>query len=258
VAWFVVPLLLAPGCAGSLGGSATTPEYANRCSRLFSSVVHDGSVDYEKLRAHQDRVSCQKAIAGTSPDHLDAPARLVFWINVYNLISILKLSDDPGRWSPRQDGRAIFSDERIRIGMRSYSLDEIEHVEMAKLHPDPRVEFLLSCGSRGCSLLPPVLVTRANYEQLLTDGVVRFFGQQWNLEVDWESKTIFTSQLLAPDWHGKDFAGTGRTVEALIAAELRRRGDERSASALLDGTLSLRYRPYDWRVNRVVRQFGLP
>ena len=248
--WRLV-LALMTSCAASSG-------YVTQCSHMLSVVTADGLVDYAALRNDPSLSACGKAIAQTQPWRLRPRERLMFWVNVYNLTSILDLARDSKRWGPKQDGKALFTDEKLVIGGQRYTLDQIEYVEMPKLNADPRIEFLLSCGSRGCSLLPPVLVTPENYDQLLRDGVTRFFGERWNLEIDWDNKTVFTSQLLAPDWHGKDFAATGETIEALIAKELSRRGDQRAADALLSGMLKLHYRPYDWRMNRVVRQFALP
>jgi hypothetical protein len=240
--------------SGLCAGCATTGQPYMVACRPIWDYIHGTEVDYDKLAAEPGRHSCLDALAETDVTAISEPDRLAFWINAYNLTTLILISRDPGRWSPRQDGHALFADEVVRLGRRRRTLDQVEQDEIAKLTADPRIEFVLSCGTRGCGRLPATLVTGATLSQLLARGEQRFLQDPWNIEVDRSAGIVYTSQLLSPDWRGLAFEHSGRPIAELLSAYL----DEPDAAALRQGKLRLVYRTYDWRLNRLRRGYGLP
>jgi hypothetical protein len=238
------------------------------CARLYAAVVFDGAVDYAKVTAHPDRAACERAIAEAPPPDAKTPADAVaFWADAYNLLSMLAIADDPARYSPRQDGKLLFRDRVFVVAGQSMTLDQLEHDRLAAHTHDPRVEFLLSCGSRSCSLLPARLLSAgsttgdAAMDAAMVEGMRRWFARGDNLRVVRQDGVVEVGQLLQRDWHGQDFERAGTSLVELVAHALEERngvGERVAAADLRAGRLKLRVRPYDWRVNRVRKVFALP
>jgi Protein of unknown function, DUF547 len=248
------------------------------CARLYADVVFDGAVDYAKVAAHPDRAACQRAIAEATPpdDKTPESAAVAFWADAYNLLSMLAIAEDPSRYSARQDGKILFRDRIFTVAHQRMTLDQLEHDRLGARTKDPRVEFLLSCGSRSCALLPGKLLSTSNNDQsrldaAIVDGMRRWFAREDNLRVVRASDgtvSVEIGQLLQQDWHGQDFERGGHSLMELIASALDARAQssdpvaaiaaKEAAAGLRSGRLKPTIRAYDWRVNRVRKVFALP
>lgn len=234
------------------------------CQKLYADVVTDGQVDYERVASHPNRPACTRALAQATPPPTGTPAAVAFWADAYNLLSLLAIAEDPARWSPQQDGKVLFRDRRFLVAGEQLTLDEIERDRLGRSTRDPRVEFLLSCGSRSCALLPQRLLSSredASLASSMEDGMRRWFARPENLRVRRDRGVVEIGQLLQQDWHGGDFERAGTPVVELVAQALETRpdpGDRDAARDLRAGKLKLAIRPYDWRVNRLRRVFLLP
>src|SRR6185295_5077502 len=110
------------------------------------------------------------------------------------------------------------------------TLDQLERDQLGGHTRDPRVEFLLSCGSRSCGLLPHRLLSAS--AQLSNDAVTaamqegmrRWFARPDNLRVRREAGVVELGQLLQLDWHGGDFERAGTPLVELVAHTLKERG----------------------------------
>jgi hypothetical protein len=248
------------------------------CARLYGDAVHpDGSVDYARVAAHADRAACTRALAEAPAPPADAPRAqaLAFWADAYNLLTMLAIADEPQRWGAQQDGKSLFRDRRFTVAGQHLTLDQLERDRLAGRAADPRVEFLLSCGSRSCALLPRRLLSASagaptgltgapgptEIDQAMREGMRRWFARSDNLRVRRDLGVVELGQLLQRDWHGQDFERAGTSLVELVARALEDRagpGDVEAARALRAGGLRLKIRPYDWRVNRARRAYLLP
>jgi hypothetical protein len=238
-------------------------EGLDRCARLYADCVRDGFVDYTRVASHPDKEACRQTIANATPPTKSAPPDrgIAFWADVYNLVSILAISDDGQRWSPRQDGKILFRDRKFPIAGESLTLDQVERDKLAAFTHDPHVEFLLSCGSRSCAPLPSQLLSTGNgvaIEATMLVGMRRWFANPDNLRVRRDAGVVEVGQLLQLDWHGSDFERAGISVTKLVADALDERHEAEDAAALRSGKLHVVIRPYDWRVNRLRRAYVLP
>jgi hypothetical protein len=248
--------------------AASADEPLAPCARLYAAVVFDGAVDYGKVASHPDRAACERAIAEASLPDAKAPAAAVaFWANAYNLLTMLAIAADPARYSTQQDGKQLFRDRVFVVAGQSMTLDQLEYDRLSAYTHDPRVEFLLSCGSRSCSLLPAKLLSERSVavDAAMAEGMRRWFARPDNLRVVRAEGNgggfVDVGQLLQHDWHGQDFERTGTSLVALVARALEARngpGDRVAAADLTAGRLRLRIQPYDWRINRVRKVFALP
>jgi len=243
-----------------LSSLAHATEPLEPCQKLYSEVVFDGAVDYARALAHPDRAACAAALASAKVPAARAAA-LAFWADAYNLLTLLAIAEQPTRWSAQQDGKILFRDRVFTVAEQRLTLDQIERDKIGAQSRDPRVEFLLSCGSRACALLPSKLLSGetgdAAIDGAMAEGMRRWFERSDNLRVRREAGVVEIGQLLQLDWHGGDFVRAGTPLVELVASALEVR-DPDAARDLRAGRLRLTVRPYDWRVNRMKKVFVLP
>src|SRR5262249_21991693 len=108
------------------------------------------------------------------------PARLAFWINAYNPLTVRGILREYPTASIQTHasglgGYNIWRDLRLVVGDRRYSLGEIEHEVLRPLH-EPRIHFAIVCASRGCPRLLNRAYTPAEVEQQLRENAQGFFA----------------------------------------------------------------------------------
>jgi len=222
----------------------------------------DGRLDYGRLRASPewaDAAARAGALRSVSLGDLDGrPARLAFWINVYNALvfhGIVAL----GIRRTVQEVRAFFARVSYRVGGFVVSADDIEHGVLRgnarhgfcrrrpfgasdprlalAVHPvDPRIHFAITCGAQSC---PPVGAYRAaTLDQQLDLAGRNFLNQE--VAVDRRGR-VSCSKIL--QWYARDFEAAGGVGPVMLryldAGPVRDAVGDRARPC--DA-----YRAYDW------------
>jgi hypothetical protein len=221
----------------------------------------DGRVDYAKLAASSQLAAAAEAgdaLAHVRLEALDtSPARLAFWINVYNALVLHGIV----RLGVRRSVLHVwnfFGRVSYRVGGHVFSLDDIEHGvlrgnrrrTLPPLRPfgrrdprrtfmvtpsDPRFHCAITCGAASC---PPVGVYRAADLDAQLDLAARNFVNQ---EVSLAGASLTCSRIFR--WYRKDFEGAG----GLAAFLLRHLDDGPARAALIAGAAPCTsFRPYRW------------
>jgi hypothetical protein len=207
--------------------------------RVVKAAVKDRLVDYavvEKMKPELDKYLDAIAKADV------AVADLAFYVDAYNarvLRSFLahgkkRVVDVPG----------FFTDAKERVAGEELTLNELEEKKLRRLDAhgiskDPRVHFVVNCASLDCPPLANFAYTAANIDKAL-DARTRAYLTKPN-EVKLDDHRIVVVQIF--EWYATDFAGEGG-VRRFIAKYVPALKDK-----LLDGTIDLDYRPYDWTPN---------
>ncbi|HEY7436569.1 MAG TPA: DUF547 domain-containing protein [Methylomirabilota bacterium] len=188
----------------------------------------DGRLDYARLRASSDwseAAARAGALPGVSLGDLNGrPARLAFWINVYNALvfhGIVALGIRRTVWEMRGFYRRVC----YRVGGFVLSADDVEHgilrgnARPGWLRPrlfgacdsrlalvvkpvDPRIHFAITCGAQSC---PPVGAYRATALDQQLDLAARNFVNQ-AVAVDGQGR-VTCSRILR--WYAGDFEASG-------------------------------------------------
>jgi hypothetical protein len=194
---------------------------------LAAHTDEGGRVDHARLArsaAFAAAVEAAHALAGARPEALtDQPARLAFWINVYNalarhgIVALCVRRSVLGVWN-------FFGRVSYRVGREVFSLDDIEHGllranrrrklpplrpfgaadprrALMMTSPDPRYHFAISCGAASC---PPVGVYRAAVVDAQLELATRNFVNQ---EVALAGGRIACSRVFK--WYRGDFEAAG-------------------------------------------------
>lgn len=222
----------------------------------------DGRLDYARLRAStewRDAAARADALAAVRLGDLDGrPARLAFWINVYNALVFHGIVALGIRRSVRERW-GFFPRVSYRVGGFVLSADDVEHGVLRDngragvlrrrpfgasdprralaVHPvDPRIHFAITCGAQSC---PPIGAYRADALDAQLDLAARNFLNQ-AVALDGHGR-VSCSRILR--WYADDFDATGGTGPMLRryldAGPVRDAVGDRVRPC--DG-----YRRYDW------------
>lgn len=223
-----------------------TEQSPTMLSAEFLSAVRHG----EETAALRSRLASlpEAEISGFSRERATA-----FWLNVYNGYAQYHLDRKPALYDSK---RRFFGGKRSRVAGHQLSLDDIEHGllrgskskyglgYLPRLFPsgferthrladaDPRLHCALNCGAASC---PPILAYSADGVDDELDVATTSFLETETTRTDGR---LYVSRLLL--YYRGDFGG-----RAGIYAFLERHGvidaDERPP---------IRYKPYDWRLQR--------
>ncbi len=233
------------------------------------AVSDDGlAVAYEKVAAHpayaQYRAVARELNAFDPWGLPNRDARLAFWINVYNALSIEAVLAFGLRKSIREVP-GFFRRAAYCIGGRRFSSELIEHgilrgnqpplpqldrpiepgnalAELCIEPPDPRIHFALNCAARSC---PPLRVYSASTIEQDLDSAAAAFVRSGGVII--ENGQVKVSAILL--YYADDFGGAPG-VASWLCRYLETATEQRSVLDAFARGLEV-YEPYDWALNRV-------
>lgn len=213
-------------------------------------VNEDGNVDYATWRGSEDVAKLDEylnALSHAEPRlRSSKEARLAFWINAYNALTIKGILREYPTTSirnhtPRLYGYHIWKDLQLIVGDGAYSLEHIEHEVLRKMG-EPRLHFAIVCASRSCPRLLNEAYTAAKLEEQLVANTRAFFANPNNFRH--AAGSFQLSSILK--WFGEDFGNTQAMQLRYIAPYLP---DRTSQQAAARGTGRISYLRYDWGLN---------
>lgn len=204
-------------------------------------------VDYAALVRSRELDRLVTQLAASQPAKLDRPARLAFWINAYNILTldlvrkhypVPSIHDVGSLFSP------VWERPVATIEGRVITLDTIEHAILRPMG-EPRIHAAIVCASKSCPPLRRAPFRPETLDADLDEAVRRFLANPAKgVAIDRDARAIRVSKIF--DWFEEDFAAQGG-VRTWLAAHLPApdaewlRGPGRDAR--------LRYFDYDWSLN---------
>ena len=220
---------------------------------LKSFVDQNGNVDY---RSWKQSAADQRALdaylsqlSSANPNaQATREAKLAFWINAYNAVTIKGILREYPTSSIRNHtakliGYNIWDDLLLTVGGKSYSLNQMEHEILRKMG-EPRIHFAIVCASISCPRLLNEAYTADQLEQQLTMNSRNFFANQRNLRFDSSRQHFQLSSIL--EWFGEDFGANQAAQLRTIAPFFPQGAAQQFAS---QGRGSVSYLDYDWGLN---------
>lgn len=222
--------------------------------RLLKEYVDsDGMVDYSAWKASAaDRRALLDYLrhlsAASFPSGADRDAKLAFWINAYNALTIEGILREYPTTSIRNHtaklfGYNIWEDFKLLVGGEPYSLEQIEH-EILREMGEPRIHFAIVCASIGCPPLRQEAYTADKLDQQLADNARAFFADRGKFRFDASRNAIAVSPIL--DWFAEDFGDSQAERLRTIAPYLP---GEQSRRLAKSGQARVNYLDYDWGIN---------
>ena len=211
---------------------------------LKKYVNKDGRVNYKAWHASaSDRQSLTDYLAHLSQANSNTPAernaKLAYWINAYNAVTIdgiLRVYPTTSirKHTAKMGGYNIWKDLKLIVGDGKINLEDIENKILRKMN-EPRIHFAIVCASIGCPRLLNEAYMADKLENQLVVNTKDFFSRSQNLQVDTGSKTVKLSKIL--EWYGTDF---GADASAQILA-LEKYWPADSATAISAGGYRVSY-----------------
>lgn len=199
-------------------------------------VSASGNVNYKgfdktALNAYLQTLSVNPPQSGWSAD-----AQKAYWINAYNAFTVSLILENYPVQSIKDIGgvfKSPWDKPFITIGVKNYTLNQIEHDILRKQFNDPRIHFAIVCASRSC----PVL-RREAFDASKLNGQL---DEQTKIFLNDPSKNRVNAGQISKifDWFKSDFTRNGTLTDFI----------NRYADSKMDPKISIQYLDYDWALN---------
>lgn len=247
---------------------------------LKKFVDSEGNIDYQawsesdKALLHLQQYLA--AVAKFSPENAikrfaSKQDELAYWIYSYNALVIhtilmhWPLDSVTDLQAPLEviKGLGFFYKQSFIVGEKSYNLYQLEHEKMIRANSDPRLHFLLNCGSASCPPMRPELPIGVAFEPFLQEATVNFINDENNVYINKDKKKIELSAIFK--WYRDDFERYA--TENLTANRFLKQKNKISNAALLAfldhfakhslqkklqsaQLYSIKTKRYDWQLNK--------
>jgi biopolymer transport protein ExbD len=219
---------------------------------LQKYVDTDGLVNYKAWQKNQfDREALKsylESLSRANPNlKADKKAKLAYWINAYNALTIEGILRVYPTTSIRNHtaklfGYNIWKNLYLYSGDSKITLDSIEHKVLRTMN-EPRIHFAIVCASIGCPRLLNQAYTAEKLEDQLVTNSTDFFSRSQNLQIDNKNATLKLSSIMS--WFGSDF---GESTSEQIK-KVAKYFPEDAKSLIRKGGYSVGYLSYDWDLN---------
>ncbi len=215
-------------------------KYVDVNGRVNYRAWHQSQSDRGQLTSYLEMLSC-----GNPEIPASRPAKLAYWINAYNAVTIEGILRVYPTTSIRNHtaklvGYNIWKNLIFTAGNQRVSLEDIEHKILRKMG-EPRIHFAIVCASIGCPRLLNEAYVPNRLEQQLVTNTQDFFNRQQNLQI--VNNGLNLSQIIS--WFGSDF---GSTQQQQIQV-LSRYFPPQAQAVVGRGNYSINFLDYDWDLN---------
>lgn len=218
---------------------------------LHQYVDQKGRVNYARWQAESsDKLNQWLSQVDQIDRQSDSADQLALWLNLYNALTIAQvLKRYPiASIQPKILGipnwfafLRFFTRSVLQLGGQQYSLNQIEHDVLRKTFKEPHIHFALVCASIGCPLLRNEAYLPETVQTQLEDDARRFINNPDKVKYDRATQTLYCSKIFK--WYRQDFLTAAPSIPAYIQTYL-------TAELSLSDATTLRYLPYDWRLNQ--------
>lgn len=219
-----------------------TPKYFqpkvdhSKWDRLLKKYVDDqGFVDYKGFATSEVNLEDYlKYLSQNPPTNSWAKEEvLAYYINLYNAGTVGLILENYPLKSIKDISRP-WTKERISVGSKIISLDDIEHGILRKMG-EPRIHFALNCASISCPKLSNEAYTSGNINNQLNRATKEFIQSDKN-DINRSQPKI--SSIF--DWYRKDFMQDDKSVITFI---------NHYSDIEINTNAKISYKKYDWQLN---------
>ena len=250
----------------SKSGFASAPHFDHSTWDQFLKkyVSETGSVNYAAVKAdpallNQYIEELHSVAVGFDALHwplLNWPReeQLAFWLNAYHAGVVLRVVENYPLRSIN-DISGVWTNPTLKIGERSYSLNDIRSKELIKAFRDEKVHLALSCGARSCPPFPRESFVATRVEGQLFMITNQRIQDDRFVRIDLKKKRVFLSRIFY--WYGDDFildfgAQPGESLKftppnmAVLSFVRYYTQDAEKIEFLENLGFKIKYLPFDW------------
>ena len=210
-------------------------------SLLQKNVDKTGRVDYQSLKNNETLLDNYLAYIQNNEPTKDwsSNKKKAFWINTYNAYTIKIILNNYPLKSIRDikiDGKTAWKIPFVKVGLKRYTLDQIEHEILRKKFNDPRIHVGINCASVSCPRLWNFAFTEDNIASSLDNLMKEFINDTTRNKIS--KKNVALSEIF--NWFSKDFIKNGTIINYLNTY----------AAIKISEKASIKYLTYDWSLNK--------
>lgn len=202
---------------------------------LRANVSATGKVNYKGFKAQQSTFDAYLQQLADNPVQADwsRNEKMAYWINAYNAFTIKLILDNyPVKSIMDLHGGKPWDVQWIKLGTKTYSLNNIEHDILRPKYKDARIHFAVNCAAKSC---PPVLNrawTAANLNSNFQKQATSFINNTTFNKIS--ADKIQVSKIF--EWYAVDF---GNLINYL----------NKFSSTQINSGAKIEYIEYDWKLN---------
>ncbi len=236
--------LIISGLAFVLFSVAQSPPSHQPWDKLLKKHVNAaGMVNYKgfiKDKAELD--AYLKTLSNSAPQAAwSQNDQKAFWINVYNAFTVSLIVQKYPVKSIKDIAGNIYKINTpwdiqfIKIGGKTYDLNNVEHGILRKKYNDPRIHFALVCASISCPKLQRDAYTGASLNTQLDNAGKEFLNDKAknNIAADKASLSKYFS------WYKGDFKQNGSMTDFI----------NKYSSTKMNANTRISYLDYNWGLN---------
>ncbi len=246
--------------------------YDDYAEVLSANVNDEGLVNYAELKSNRGKldgfIASMGALSQSEYDAWDERAKIAFWCNAYNAITLQRIIDH----HPIKKGGIIdglrFPENSIRqidgvweklkttVLGEPITLDAIEHQVLRAKFNEPRIHMAIVCAALSCPRLRNEPYVAERLDEQLADQSRNFCGNPGNTRIDRAGNRLYLSAIF--DWFDEDFtrnytpkAGFEhlRSTAKAIAHFVSLHVSDAEAEYLRTAKYDVKFLDYDWTLN---------
>ena len=193
-----------------------------------------GQVDYQNWLKEKDQMDAYLQTLEKLPplEQASKEAKLAFWINAYNALTVQLILENYPLKSIR-DLDKPWDTICFQLKGKSYTLGAIEHEILRKMN-EPRIHFAINCASASCPQLLNQAYREKQLETQLTERTRVFLMDTTKNKL--QTDRIELSRIFL--WFGNDFGSKEERLEFIS-----------NYSGMNLERPKIDYLPYDWSLN---------
>lgn len=203
---------------------------------LKKYVSADGKVNYQGFKTSKSELESYLEHLSQNPvqSSWSRNEQMAYWINAYNAFTVKLIVDNyPVNSIMDLHGGKPWDVKWIKLGNKTYSLNNIEHDILRPQFNEPRIHFAVNCAAKSC---PPLLnrAWRANTLNSTFDQQAKSFinNPKYNKI---SAKQVQISKIF--EWYASDF---GNIISYL----------NKYADTTIKANAKVSYLEYDWALNK--------
>jgi len=216
-------------------GFANPPSHEAWDVLLKKYVSAAGKVNYKGLKADKNKLEDYlKTLSANAPEESWSKAEeMAFWINTYNAFTVKLILDNyPLSSINKLHGGKPWDQKWIKIGSKTYSLNNIENDILRPKFKDARIHFAVNCAAKSCPPLLNAAWTASNLNSNLDAQAKKFINNPAFNKLS--EKKVEVSKIF--EWYKEDFGN----LPAFL---------NKYASIKVGAKAKVLFLEYDWGLN---------
>lgn len=204
---------------------------------LKKHVTSSGKVNYAAMKSDlkdlEAYVTYLESFA--SQDGWTRNERLAYWINLYNAATVRLICQNyPIASITNLNGGKPWDDKIVQVGLKAYTLNDIENKIIRPVFKDARIHFAVNCAAKSCPKIMNSAFTASALNRQLDKQTTSFINSSEN---NIQADKIEISKIF--DWYGSDFE-SGNIIDFLNIY----------SNITINKDASIVFKAYNWDLNK--------